>query len=192
MTKLSTLLAASAAAGTLALTGCGNSEGDQQSNDAQQQSTTQAESPSTESAGDSQSEKGGSVQTAQSAIELAEKEIDGKATELDFDDSRWEINVIKGSEKHEVVVSPEGTEVVKKEKDDDPADQEDVDALKKVKTPLKDALGTAVDEKGGGTVDEADLTTGSSPAWEVEVYPEGETDSVDVYVSAADGKVTDK
>lgn len=90
------------------------------------------------------------------------------------------------------MVSPEGTEVVKKEKDDDPADQEDVDALKKVKTPLKDALGTAVDEKGGGTVDEADLKTGSSPAWEVEVYPKGETDSVDVYVSAADGKVTDK
>lgn len=195
MTKLSTLLAASAAAGALALAGCGNSDGDKQAGNDQQQSTTQAEGSSSESAaasGESQNEKGGSLDQAQAAIDLAEKEIGGAAAEMDFDDGRWEIDVIKGTEKHEVVVNAEGTEVLNKEKDDDQADQKDVDALKKAKTSLKDALRTAIDEKGGGTLDEADLETGSTPAWEIEVYPEGKTDSVDVYVSVTDGKIVDK
>ena len=194
MTKLSTLLAASAAAGALALAGCGNSEEEPQIEDAQP--TTQAED--TESADDAggddaaANEKGGSLEAAQAAIDLAEKEIGGAATEMDFDDGRWEIDVIKGTEKHEVVVNAEGTEIVKKEKDDDQADQKDVDALKKAKTSLKDALRIAVDEKGGGTLDEADLETGSTPAWEIEVYPEGKTDSIDVYVSVTDGKIVDE
>lgn len=194
MTKLSTLLAASAAAGALALAGCGNSEEEPQIEDAQQ--TSQAED--TESADDAggddaaANEKGGSLEAAQAAIDLAEKEISGAATEMDFDDGRWEIDVIKGTEKHEVVVNAEGTEIVKKEKDDDQADQKDVDALKKAKTSLKDALRIAVDEKGGGTLDEADLETGSTPAWEIEVYPEGKTDSIDVYVSVTDGKIVDE
>ena len=194
MTKLSTLLAASAAAGALALAGCGNSEEEPQIEDAQP--TTQAED--TESADDAggddaaANEKGGSLEAAQAAIDLAEKEIGGAATEMDFDDGRWEIDVIKGTEKHEVVVNAEGTEIVKKEKDDDQADQKDVDALKKAKTSLKDALRIAVDEKGGGTLDEADLETGSTPAWEIEVYPEGKTDSVDVYVSAMNGDIVDE
>ena len=193
MTKLSTLLAASAAAGALALAGCGNSEEEPQIEDAQP--TTQAEGSSSESAaasGESQNEKGGSLDQAQAAIDLAEKEISGAATEMDFDDGRWEIDVIKGTEKHEVVVNAEGTEVLNKEKDDDQADQKDVDALKKAKTSLKDALRIAVDEKGGGTLDEADLETGSTPAWEIEIYPEGKTDSIDVYVSAIDGSIVDE
>lgn len=194
MTKLSTLLAASAAAGALALAGCGNSEEEPQIEDAQP--TTQAED--TESADDAggddaaANEKGGSLEAAQAAIDLAEKEISGAAAEMDFDDGRWEIDVIKGTEKHEVVVNAEGTEVLNKEKDDDQADQKDVDALKKAKTSLKDALRIAVDEKGGGTLDEADLETGSTPAWEIEVYPEGKTDSIDVYVSVTDGKIVDE
>ena len=193
MTKLSTLLAASAAAGALALAGCGNSEEEPQIEDAQQ--TSQAEGSSSESAaasGESQNEKGGSLDQAQAAIDLAEKEISGAAAEMDFDDGRWEIDVIKGTEKHEVVVNAEGTEVLNKEKDDDQADQKDVDALKKAKTSLKDALRIAVDEKGGGTLDEADLETGSTPAWEIEVYPEDKTDSIDVYVSAIDGSIVDE
>ncbi|PKY70734.1 hypothetical protein CYJ40_03985 [Brevibacterium ravenspurgense] len=193
MTKLSTLLAASAAAGALALAGCGNSEEEPQIEDAQP--TTQAEGSSSESAaasGESQNEKGGSLDQAQAAIDLAEKEISGAAAEMDFDDGRWEIDVIKGTEKHEVVVNAEGTEVLNKEKDDDQADQKDVDALKKAKTSLKDALRIAVDEKGGGTLDEADLETSSTPAWEIEVYPEGKTDSIDVYVSVTDGKIVDE
>ena len=193
MTKLSTLLAASAAAGALALAGCGNSEEEPQIEDAQP--TTQAEGSSSDSAaasGESQNEKGGSLDQAQAAIDLAEKEISGAAAEMDFDDGRWEIDVIKGTEKHEVVVNAEGTEVLNKEKDDDQADQKDVDALKKAKTSLKDALRIAVDEKGGGTLDEADLETGSTPAWEIEVYPEGKTDSIDVYVSVTDGKIVDE
>ncbi len=193
MTKLSTLLAASAAAGALALAGCGNSEEEPQIEDAQP--TTQAEGSSSESAaasGESQNEKGGSLDQAQAAIDLAEKEISGAAAEMDFDDGRWEIDVIKGTEKHEVVVNAEGTEVLNKEKDDDQADQKDVDALKKAKTSLKDALRIAVDEKGGGTLDEADLETSSTPAWEIEVYPEDKTDSIDVYVSAIDGSIVDE
>ena len=194
MTKLSTLLAASAAAGALALAGCGNSEEEPQIEDAQP--TTQAED--TESADDAggddaaANEKGGSLEAAQAAIDLAEKEIGGAATEMDFDDGRWEIDVIKGTEKHEVVVNAEGTEVLNKEKDDDQADQKDVDALKKAKTSLKDALRIAVDEKGGGTLDEADLETNGQPTWSVEIYPEGKTDSVDVYVSAIDGSIVDE
>ena len=194
MTKLSTLLAASAAAGALALAGCGNSEEEPQIEDAQQ--TSQAED--TESADDAggddaaANEKGGSLDQAQAAIDLAEKEISGAAAEMDFDDGRWEIDVIKGTEKHEVVVNAEGTEVLNKEKDDDQADQKDVDALKKAKTSLKDALRIAVDEKGGGTLDEADLETSSTPAWEIEVYPEGKTDSVDVYVAAINGSIVDE
>ena len=194
MTKLSTLLAASAAAGALALAGCGNSEEEPQIEDAQP--TTQAEdTESADDAGDDDAaanEKGGSLEAAQAAIDLAEKEIGGKAIEIDFDDGRWEIDVIKGTEKHEVVVNAEGTEVLNKEKDDDQADQKDVDALKKAKTSLKDALRIAVDEKGGGTLDEADLETGSTPAWEIEVYPEDKTDSIDVYVSAIDGSIVDE
>lgn len=193
MTKLSTLLAASAAAGALALAGCGNSEEEPQIEDAQQ--TSQAED--TESADDAggddaaANEKGGSLEAAQAAIDLAEKEISGAATEMDFDDGRWEIDVIKGTEKHEVVVNAEGTEIVKKEKDDDQADQKDVDALKKAKTSLKDALKKAIDEQAG-TIDEADLDTDGEPTWSVEIYPEGKTDSIDVYVSVTDGKIVDE
>lgn len=111
MTKLSTLLAASAAAGALVLTGCGNSDDAQQTDDAQP--TTQAED--TEPADDADDdeaaadEKGGSLEAAQAAINLAEKEIDGKAIEIDFDDEKtWELTVLKGSEEHEVEVYPEG------------------------------------------------------------------------------------
>ena len=194
MTKLSTLLAASAAAGALALAGCGNSEEEPQIEDAQP--TTQAED--TESADDAggddaaANEKGGSLEAAQAAIDLAEKEIGGKAIEIDFDDEKtWELTVLKGSEEHEVEINAEGTEIVKKEKDDDEADKEDVDALKKAKTSLKDALKKAIDEQAG-TIDEADLDTDGEPTWSVEIYPEGKTDSVDVYVSAINGSIVDE
>ncbi|OFT96008.1 PepSY domain-containing protein [Brevibacterium sp. HMSC22B09] len=193
MTKLSTFLAASAAAGALALAGCGNSEEEPQIEDAQP--TTQAEGSSSESAaasGESQNEKGGSLEAAQAAIDLAEKEIDGKAIEIDFDDEKtWELTVLKGSEEHEVEINAEGTEIVKKKKDDDEAEREDVDALKKAKTSLKDALKKAIDEQAG-TIDEADLDTDGQPTWSVEIYPEGKTDSVDVYVSAIDGSIVDE
>ncbi|KXZ57211.1 Peptidase propeptide and YPEB domain protein [Brevibacterium ravenspurgense] len=194
MTKLSTLLAASAAAGALALAGCGNSEEEPQIEDAQP--TTQAED--TESADDAggddaaANEKGGSLEAAQAAIDLAEKEIGGKAIEIDFDDEKtWELTVLKGSEEHEVEINAEGTEIVKKEKDDDEAEREDVDALKKAKTSLKDALKKAIDEQAG-TIDEADLESDGEPTWSVEIYPEGKTDSVDVYVSAMNGEIVDE
>ena len=194
MTKLSTLLAASAAAGALALAGCGNSEEEPQIEDAQP--TTQAEdTESADDAGDDDAaanEKGGSLEAAQAAIDLAEKEIDGKAIEIDFDDEKtWELTVLKGSEEHEVEINAEGTEIVKKAKDDDEADKEDVDALKKAKTSLKDALKKAIDEQAG-TIDEADLESDGEPTWSVEIYPEGKTDSVDVYVSAIDGSIVDE
>lgn len=194
MTKLSTLLAASAAAGALALAGCGNSEEEPQIEDAQP--TTQAEdTESADDAGDDDAaadEKGGSLEAAQAAIDLAEKEIDGKAIEIDFDDEKtWELTVLKGSEEHEVEINAEGTEIVKKEKDDDEADKEDVDALKKAKTSLKDALKKAIDEQAG-TIDEADLESDGEPTWSVEIYPEGKTDSVDVYVSAMNGEIVDE
>lgn len=196
MTKLSTLLAASAAAGALALAGCGNSDDAQQTDDAQQQSTAQAEdTESADDAGDDDAaadEKGGSLEAAHAAIDLAEKEIGGKAIEIDFDDEKtWELTVLKGSEEHEVEINAEGTEVLKKEKDDDQADKEDVDALKKAKISLKEALERALDEQAG-TIDEADLDTDGKPTWSVEIYPEGETDSVDVYVSAIDGSIVDE
>lgn len=194
MTKLSTLLAASAAAGALALAGCGNSEEEPQIEDAQP--TTQAED--TESADDASDddaaadEKGGSLEAAHAAIDLAEKEIGGKAIEIDFDDEKtWELTVLKGSEEHEVEINAEGTEIIKKEKDDDEAEREDVDALKKAKTSLKDALKKAIDEQAG-TIDEADLDTDGEPTWSVEIYPEGKTDSVDVYVSAMNGEIVDE
>lgn len=194
MTKLSTLLAASAAAGALALAGCGNSEEEPQIEDAQP--TTQAEdTESADDAGDDDAaanEKGGSLEAAQAAIDLAEKEIGGKAIEIDFDDEKtWELTVLKGSEEHEVEINAEGTEIVKKEKDDDEAEREDVDALKKAKTSLKDALKKAIDEQAG-TIDEADLESDGEPTWSVEIYPEGKTDSVDVYVSAIDGSIVDE
>ena len=194
MTKLSTLLAASAAAGALALAGCGNSEEEPQIEDAQQ--TSQAEdTESADDAGDDDAaadEKGGSLEAAHAAIDLAEKEIGGKAIEIDFDDEKtWELTVLKGSEEHEVEINAEGTEVLKKEKDDDQAEREDVDALKKAKTSLKDALKKAIDEQAG-TIDEADLDTDGEPTWSVEIYPEGKTDSVDVYVSAINGSIVDE
>lgn len=194
MTKLSTLLAASAAAGALALAGCGNSDDAQQTDDAQQQSTAQAENSKSadENADESQNEKGGSLEAAQAAIELAEKEIDGKTIEIDFDDDKtWDLTVLKGTEEHEVEINAEGTEIIKKEKDDDEAEREDVEALKKAKTSLKDALKKAIDEQAG-TIDEADLDTDGEPTWSVGIYPEGKTDSVDVYVSAIDGSIVDE
>lgn len=142
MTKLSTFLAASAAAGALALTGCGNSEEEPQIEEGQQQSTKQAEDSTTESADDAAAdEKGGSLEAAHAAIDLADKE--------------------------------------------------DVDALKKAKTSLKDALKNAIDEQAG-TIDEADLDTDGKPTWSVEIYPEGKTDSVDIYVSAMNGEIVDE
>ena len=194
MTKLSTLFAASAAAGALALAGCGNSEEEPQIEDAQP--TTQAEdTESADDAGDDDAaanEKDGSLEAAQAAIDLAEKEIGGKAIEIDFDDEKtWDLTVLKGSDEHEVEINAEGTEIVKKEKDDDEADKKDVDALKKAKTSLKDALKKAIDEQAG-TIDEADLATDGEPTWSVEIYPEGKTDSVDVYVSAMNGDIVDE
>lgn len=194
MTKLSTLLAASAAAGALALAGCGNSDDAQQTDDARQQSTAQAENSKSadENADESQNEKGGSLEAAHAAIDLAEKEIGGKTIEIDFDDDKtWDLTVLKGTEEHEVEINAEGTEIIKKEKDDDEAEREDVDALKKAKTSLKDALKKAIDEQAG-TIDEADLDTDGEPTWSVEIYPEGKTDSVDVYVSAMNGEIVDE
>lgn len=194
MMKLSTLLAASAAAGALALAGCGNSDDAQQTDDAQQQSTAQAENSKSadENADESQNEKGGSLEAAHAAIDLAEKEIGGKTIEIDFDDDKtWDLTVLKGTEEHEVEINAEGTEIIKKEKDDDEAEREDVDALKKAKTSLKDALKKAIDEQAG-TIDEADLDTDGEPTWSVEIYPEGKADSVDVYVSAMNGEIVDE
>lgn len=194
MTKLSTLLAASAAAGALALAGCGNSEEEPQIEDAQP--TTQAEdTESADDAGDNDAaanEKGGSLEAAHAAIDLAEKEIGGKAESIDFDDDKtWDVTVLKGSEEHEVEINAEGTEVLKKEKDDDQADKEDVDALKIVKISLKEALQRALDEQAG-TIDDAELESDGNITWSVEIYPEGKTDSVDVYVSAMNGEIVDE
>lgn len=194
MTKLSTLLAASAAAGALALAGCGNSEEEPQIEDAQP--TTQAEdTESADDAGDDDAaadEKGGSLEAAHAAIDLAEKEIGGKAIEIDFDDEKtWELTVLKGSEEHEVEINAEGTEVLKKEKDDDQADKEDVDALKKAKISLKEALERALDEQAG-TIDDAELESDRNITWSVEIYPGGKADSVDVYVSAMNGEIVDE
>ena len=196
MTKLSTVLAASAAAGALALTGCGNSEEEAQIEDAQ--STTQAEDTAIESADDAgdddaaADEKGGSLEAAHAAIDLAEKEIGGKAESIDFDDDKtWDVTVLKGSEEHEVEINAEGTEVLKKEKDDDQADKEDVDALKITKISLKEALQRALDEQVG-TIDDAELESDGNITWSVEIYPKGKTDSVDVYVSAMNGEIVDE
>lgn len=198
MTKLSTLLAASAAAGALALAGCGNSEEEPQIEDAQP--TTQAEdTESADDAGDDDAgddaaadEKDGSLEAAHAAIGLAEKEIGGKAESIDFDDDKtWDVTVLKGSEEHEVEINAEGTEVLKKEKDDDQADKEDVDALKITKISLKEALQRALDEQAG-TIDDAELESDGNITWSVEIYPEGKTDSVEVYVSAMNGDIVDE
>lgn len=107
---------------------------------------------------------------------------DGVITELDTDDSYYEIYVYDGETEWELEVDRESFEIIDTE--DDGLDSDDQEKAEAVEIDFVEALVTAADE-GGAIADEADLDTeDGTVVWEISL-----TNDVEVYVDVATGEV---
>lgn len=126
------------------------------------------------------------------AIELAEAEAGGTAFEIDRDDlgaGGWEVSVAVGDDEVDVDIDREGTEVLGTDTDDD-LDAEERAALDTATVTLADAIQTALDEVGGGLLDDVELDEErDTVAWEVTIDDGAGSDDVEVYVDIVTGEV---
>lgn len=119
------------------------------------------------------------------AIDLAESETGGTAFEVDdADGDNWEIYVASESDEIEVLVSPDGTEVLENEREGS-LDDEDRAGLDAATITISEAIEIAA-EHGTGSIDDVKLDDedGGIFAWEVTF-----TDDVEVYINVADGEI---
>lgn len=108
---------------------------------------------------------------------------DGVITELDTDDSYYEIYVYDGETEWELEVDRESFEILDTE--DDGIDSDDQEKAEAVEIDFVEALVTAADE-GGAVADEAELDTeDGTVVWEISL-----TNDVEVYVDVTTGEVT--
>lgn len=185
----------------LALAGCGgdDDQGAKQTTGDEQAPAEQATEESTESVDDNgvtslgddddENEKGGSVEAANAAIDTAEGEVkDSKAIGIEYeDDGTWKVEVLAGSKKIELKLSADGSSVEGKDDEDD-ADSDDKNAASQVRQTLKEAIASAT-RHTPGTVDEAELSSDGGVHWDVEIYPKGKTDTVDLKIHHRSGDV---
>ena len=107
---------------------------------------------------------------------------DGVITELDTDDSYYEIYVYDGETEWELEVDRESFEIIDTE--DDGIDSDDQEKAEAVEIDFVEALVAAADE-GGAMADEAELDTeDGTVVWEIAL-----TNDVEVYVDVASGEV---
>lgn len=107
---------------------------------------------------------------------------EGVITELDTDDSYYEIFVYDGETEWELEVDRESFEIIDTE--DDGIDSDDQEKAEAVEIDFVEALVTAADE-GGAIADEAELDTeDGTVVWEIVL-----TNDVEVYVDVVTGEV---
>mgnify|MGYP002721478847 CR=1 FL=1 len=189
-----------AAAGALALTACGpddalDTEGSGEpdspvtvgTEDSADENGTAEEAEgqqdSEESPAAEDGDAGRSGEPLHQAVEAALAEYpDGVITELDTDDSYYEIFVYDGQTEWELEVDRESFEIIDTE--DDGIDSDDQEKAEAVEIDIIEALTTAAEE-GGAEVEQAELDTeDGTVVWEIEL-----TNDVEVYVDVTNGEV---
>lgn len=113
---------------------------------------------------------------------VLEEYPDGVITELDTDDSYYEIFVYDGETEWELEVDRESFEIIDTE--DDGIDDDDREKAEAVEIDIIEALTTAAEE-GGAEVEQAELDTeDGAVVWEIEL-----TNGSEVYVNVSSGEV---
>jgi uncharacterized membrane protein YkoI len=125
-------------------------------------------------------------------VATAEGAVDGsRAQELERsdEDTGWEVTVVAGDTEHEVVVSPDGTEVLS-QRQGWTVDDEDRAALERATVDLAQAVETAREEVDGDLEDVSLDEEGRVLVWEVDIREPGAEDSAEVRINAEDGSMT--
>ncbi|MGC0251654.1 PepSY domain-containing protein [Pseudactinotalea sp. Z1748] len=187
-------------AALLLLAGCGDTEDesldpvdateappadDEPTDDATDEGEGTEEEPAETATEESTAGTGGDHSGVLAAIDLAESETGGTAFEVDdADGGNWEIYVASESDEIEVLVSPDGTEVLESEREGS-LDDEDRAGLEAATITISEAIEIAA-EHGTGSIDDVKLDDedGGTFAWEVTF-----TDDVEVYINVADGEI---
>lgn len=127
----------------------------------------------------------GVTAAALAAIDLAEQETGGVAYELDDEDGgTWDIDIAVGDQDIEVLVSADGTEVLRT-RDDGRVSANDLARLEVATVTIQEAIRIAVAEVSR-PVEAVDLETENGVVvWEVDL----EGDDVEVYVDVTTGAV---
>ncbi len=113
---------------------------------------------------------------------VLEEYPEGVITELDTDDSYYEIFVYDGETEWELEVDRESFEIIDTE--DDGIDDDDREKAEAVEIDIIEALTTAAEE-GGAEVEQAELDTeDGAVVWEIEL-----TNGSEVYVNVSSGEV---
>lgn len=113
---------------------------------------------------------------------VLEEYPDGVITELDTDDSYYEIFVYDGETEWELEVDRESFEIIDTE--DDGIDDDDREKAEAVEIDIIEALTTAAEE-GGAEVEQAELDTeDGAVVWEIEL-----TNGSEVHVDVSSGEV---
>lgn len=113
---------------------------------------------------------------------VLEEYPEGVITELDTDDSYYEIFVYDGETEWELEVDRESFEIIDTE--DDGIDDDDREKAEAVEIDIIEALTTAAEE-GGAEVEQAELDTeDGAVVWEIEL-----TNGSEVYVDVSSGEV---
>lgn len=179
-------VAALASALTVALASCASPPGaDDDVNGAS--SGTPASSSATTTSGAATS--GGDGNAAQNAIETAQSEVGGTATDIDFnDDNQWDVTVVDNGKATEVILDANGGNILHQE-GSEPLDSEDQKEFDSAQTTLADALTTATDEHPGN-INDAELTTHNNTAiYDIDLYAGANNSQVTVRVNATSGDI---
>ena len=194
---LRTLSAAVIAAAALTVSACGSGDDAEQTDGVEQSQAPQEESDpadgaqseetSTAESTVSDSAQGGDLESATAAIDTAEAEHGGTAHHIDWDDERWEIDVV-GDREWEYQVSADGSTVERA--DEDEADGDDQREVQQAEISVLEALEIALGHTPG-TIDDAELDEDDGTLhWEVGIYAEGSSDSTDIRIDAQSGDIT--
>ncbi|MDO5618870.1 PepSY domain-containing protein [Kocuria sp.] len=199
--RLATTTVLTSAALALALSGCGTQPGADDDVDGAnsgtpvptaEQTTAQADptaTTATDEATAGAATSGGDANSAQNAIENAQSQVGGEATEIDFDDdNEWEVTLVSDGQSTEVTLSADGGDIVKQD-DPDSLDSDDQQEFDSAQISLADAITTATDQHPGN-IDEAELTTeDGTVAYKVDLYIGADNSELTVYVDASNGDV---
>lgn len=134
--------------------------------------------------------KGGDGDSAQNAIETAQSEVGGQATDIDFDDDdkQWDLTLVNDGKATEVTVNADGGDVLQQDNDDtlEADDQQEFDTAQ---ITLADAVNTATAERSG-TINDAELTQENNMVvYKVDLYTGADNSEVTILVDATNGDI---
>lgn len=199
-TRKFTALSASVLAAALTLSACGSGEAAPADSPEAAQTQESEAAPTTEAADDTSGssdggasasasqQRGGSLDDARAAVETAEAENGGTAHSLDFDNGRWEIDVIADGSEWEYDISQDGSTVERADEDRD-EDDDDRRELEQAEVSLVEALEIALEDTPG-TIDDIDLDEDDGTLrWDVSIHPEAGGGEQEIEVDAASGDI---